>query len=67
MNNRKITAGILTILGATIAISLILASKKGRQTSRNLFKKGSRLSEDLKGRFNEFVDQVNDKIQGILK
>ena len=61
------TAGILTILGVGIAISLILSSKKGRQTGGNLFKKGNRLTEDLKGKFNEFVDQVNHKVQGILK
>jgi hypothetical protein len=67
MNNRKMAAGILTILGVGIAISLILSSKKGRQTGRNFLKKGTRLTEDLKGKFIEFVDQVSDKVQGMVK
>jgi gas vesicle protein len=67
MNNRKMAAGILTIVGAAIAVALILSSKKGRNTGKNLLKKGDRLKEDLKGKFNDFVDRVSDKVQGVLK
>jgi uncharacterized protein YoxC len=67
MNNKKVAAGILTILGAGLAISLLLSSKKGRQTSKNLLKKGNRFAEDLKGKFSEFVDQLSDRVQGMVK
>ena len=67
MNNKKIVAGILTIVGAGLLISMVLNSKKGRETSRNLLKKGNRLTEDLKGKFNEFVDMVSAKAQGLVK
>lgn len=60
-------AGILTIVGAAIAVALILSTKKGRNTGKNLLKKGDRLTEDLKGKFNDFVDRVSDKVQGVLK
>lgn len=60
-------AGILTIVGAAIAVALILSTKKGRSAGKNLLKKGDRLSEDLKGKFNDFVDRVSDKVQGVLK
>jgi gas vesicle protein len=67
MDNKKLVAGILTAVAAGIAISLVLNTKKGRQTSRRLMKKGNLLKDDLKGKFNDFIDQIEGKVQGILK
>jgi gas vesicle protein len=67
MDNRKIVAGVLTALAAGAAISLILSTKKGKEASKKLLKRGNDLSADLKGKFNDFVDQIQDKVQGILK
>jgi gas vesicle protein len=67
MTNRKIVAGILTGIAAGVTIALILNTKKGRETGKNLLKRGNRLTDDLKGKFGEFVDQVQGKVQGILK
>ncbi len=67
MTNKKIVAGILTGLAAGAVVSLLLSTKKGRKAGREVLNKTSRLSEDLKGKFNEFVDQMQDKVQGILK
>lgn len=60
-------AGIVTVIAAGAVVGLILTSKKGRQTGSELWKKGNRLTKDLKEKFNEFVDQVHDKVQGVLK
>ena len=65
MDNRKLFAGILTIVAAGVAISLVLSTKKGRQAGKNLLKKGNRITDVLKGKFNEFVDQVQEKVQGV--
>jgi len=67
MDNRKMVAGILTALAAGAAVSLILSTKKGKQAGRKLLKRSSDLSSELKGKFNDFVDQMQDKVQGILK
>ena len=67
MTNRKIVAGVLTGLAAGAVISLIVSSKKNYSFSRKMIKKGNNLAEDLKGKFSEFVDRVEDKFQGILK
>ncbi len=67
MTNKKIVAGILTGVAAGVVVSLILSTKKGRETGKKLLKSGNTLKEDLKGKFSEFVDQVQDKFQGILK
>lgn len=67
MENKKIVAGILTGLAAGAVISLIISSKKNYTFSRKMVKKGNNLAEDLKGKFNEFVDRIEDKFKGILK
>jgi gas vesicle protein len=67
MTNKKIVAGILTGIAAGVVISLILSTKKGRETGKKIIQGGSNLKEDLKGKFNDFVDQVQDKFHGILK
>ncbi|HZK63423.1 MAG TPA: YtxH domain-containing protein [Puia sp.] len=67
MTSKKLIAGVLTGLAAGAMISLMVSSKKNRSISRKLMKKGNNLADDLKGRFNEFVDRLEDKFQGILK
>jgi gas vesicle protein len=67
MTKKKIVAGILTGVAAGVTIALILNTKKGRETGKKLLKRGNSLSDDLKGKFGEFIDQVQGKVQGILK
>jgi gas vesicle protein len=67
MTNRKIVAGLLTGIAAGVTISLILSSKKGKEASKKFIKEGNSLKDDLKGKFNDFVDQMQDKLHGILK
>jgi len=67
MDNRKIVAGILTGIAAGVTIAIILNTKQGREAGKKLMKKGNRLTDDLKGKFGEFVDQLQGKVQGILK
>jgi gas vesicle protein len=67
MANKKIVAGVLTGIAAGITIAIILNTKKGREAGEKLLKKGTSLTDDLKGKFGEFVDQLQGKIQGILK
>ncbi|HEY4153897.1 MAG TPA: YtxH domain-containing protein [Puia sp.] len=67
MTSTKLVAGVLTGLAAGAVISLLISSKKNRYWSRKLVKKGNNLADDLKGKFNEFVDRLEDKFQGILK
>jgi len=67
MTSKKLIAGILTGLAAGAVISLLVSSKKNRSLGRKLVKKGNLLADDLKGKFSEFIDRVEDKFQGILK
>lgn len=67
MTNKKLIAGVLTGLAAGAVVSLLFSSEKKSTFSRKLVKKGNNLAEDLKGKFNEFIDRLEDKFQGILK
>ena len=67
MTTKKLIAGILTGLAAGAVIGLLVSSKKNRSLGRKLVKKGNLLADDLKGKFSEFIDRVEDKFQGILK
>lgn len=67
MNSKKLIAGILTGLAAGAMISLLMSSKKKRSFSKKWVRKGNDLADDLKGKFSEFVDRMEDKFQGILK
>ena len=67
MTNKKIVAGILTGIAAGVSIAIILNTKKGREASQKFLKKGNKLTDDLKGKLCEFVDQLQGKMQGILK
>ena len=67
MNNNKMIAGVLTGIAAGVTIAIILNTKQGREAGRKLLKKGNSLTDDLKGKFGEFVDQLQGKVQGILK
>ena len=67
MTNRRIVAGLLTGIAAGVVISLVLSSEKGRGRSKKIFREGNILKDELKGKFNEFIDRVQGKVHGILK
>ena len=67
MTNRKLVAGLLTGVAAGAVIALLFSSKKGRETGRKWMKSGKNLKDDLKGKFNEFIDQVQDSFHGVVK
>lgn len=67
MTNKKLIAGVLAGLAAGAVISLLVSSRKHYSIGKKMLRKGNNLAEDLKGKFNEFVDRLEDKFQGILK
>ena len=67
MQNKKMTAGIIALLGIGVTLGLLAFSKKNNRTGGVLFKKTKDLTTGLKGKFGEFVDQLAVKMQGVLK
>ncbi len=60
-------AGLLALLGVGLTAGLIFFSKKNTRSGKSLLKKSRQVASELKGKFSEFVDQVSDKMQGVLK
>jgi len=64
MNNRKIAAGILAGLAAG-AVMTLLFTKKGKRLRNKIHEQGTNLSENLKKKFNEFIDRMDEKIHSV--
>ncbi len=67
MTNKKLIAGVLAGLAAGAVISLLISSRKHHSISKKMLKRANNVADDLKGKFNEFVDRLEDKFHGILK
>ena len=67
MTKKKVVAGILTGVAAGVVVSLILSTKEGRKTGKKFLTSGNNLKDDLKGKFSDFVDQIQDKFQALVK
>ncbi len=74
-NKKKWIAGILTGVAAGTVLALIIYNNRKDLDSygktllkkgTKLAKKGSRLSVDLKDKFGEFIDQVEDRFHSVL-
>lgn len=67
MGNKKVVAGIIAAILAGVFLNELVSSKKAKKTGRKLYNKGEKISEDLKGRFGDFVDHLQVRAKGILK
>ena len=74
MSNKKVVAGIFIAIAAGAVISLLLGTKEGKKTGKKIIKKGSDYAikgsdiiDDLKGKFNDFIDKIQSNVQGALK
>jgi hypothetical protein len=67
MSNKKLAAGVIAAILAGVFLSELMSSKKVKKTGRTLYKKGEEISENLKGRFSDFVDHLQVRAKGILK
>lgn len=65
MNSKKTIGGLIIGAAAGIAVGLLFAPKKGKDTRESLAKSGNnyldRVSDDLKSSFEEQLDRVLKK------
>lgn len=64
-NSGKIIVGLLAGFAAGAITGVLLAPKKGSVTRRFLIKKGEAYSENIRDRFNNLVEDINDTIERI--
>ena len=67
MKRGKVLLGILGGVAAGALLGILLAPDKGVKTRRKLIKRGEGYVDDVKERFSDMIDDVNDKIESVIK
>lgn len=67
MNSGKVLAGVLAGIAAGVVIGILIAPDKGSETRKQILEKGEGYADDLKGKFEDFVESLNKKYQGIMQ
>jgi gas vesicle protein len=63
MSSGKVLLGVLAGVAAGALLGILFAPEKGAVTRSKMVSKGEEYVDDLKEKFNEFVDQVADKFE----
>lgn len=63
MNSGKILLGVLAGVAAGALLGVLLAPEKGSDTRKNISKKGDDYADDLKGKLNNFLEDITEKFE----
>jgi gas vesicle protein len=62
---KKIAYTLITGIAVGTLIGVLLAPDEGKETQRKIAKRGKKITDDLKCKFDELVDSVQDQIENI--
>ena len=65
MSSGKVLLGVLAGVAAGALIGVLFAPEKGSDTRKKLSKKGGDYADDLKERFNGFLDEVKNSTETV--
>ncbi len=65
MSSGKLLLGVLAGVAAGALIGVLFAPEKGSDTRKKLSKKGGDYADDLKERFNGFLDEVKNSTETV--
>jgi gas vesicle protein len=65
MSSGKVVLGLLAGVAIGVALGMLFAPDKGWNTRKRISKKGEDLVEDLKEKFDEFIDSVSTKVDEV--
>lgn len=65
MKAGKLLVGLLSGAAAGAAVGILFAPKKGADTRKAISETGDRYVRDTKGKFNEFSDSLNHKMEAL--
>jgi gas vesicle protein len=67
MNSGKILVGILAGVAAGAALGILFAPDKGIDTRKKITKKGDDYVGDVEDKFNNLLERITDKVDGMRK
>lgn len=62
MSSGKVLLGVLAGIAAGAALGILFAPDHGKNTRRKISKKGDDYVEDLKLKFEDFIDGITEKL-----
>jgi len=65
MRSGKVIMGLLAGFAAGALIGVLFAPDKGTETRRKISKKGEDFANDVKGKFNEFIESMSEKFDKV--
>lgn len=65
MKSGKVALGVLAGLAAGAILGILFAPDKGTNTRKKIISKGEGYADDVKEKFNEAIDAINDKYKSI--
>lgn len=63
MSSGKVVLGVLAGLAAGAILGILFAPDSGENTRKKIVRKSEGYIDDLKEKFNEFVDHVAEKVE----
>lgn len=67
MSSGKVLLGILAGISAGALIGIMFAPDKGSVTRKKISEKGDEYAEELKDKFNDFVENISQKCEEAMR
>lgn len=65
MGTGKVVLGVVAGAAAGALLGILFAPEKGSVTRRNIALKSDEYTQNLKGKFNDFVDTITEKFEKV--
>jgi len=67
MKRGNVLLGILGGVAVGTLLGILLAPDKGENTRKKIVKKGEDYVDGVKVKFNDIMDEMNEKMEGVMK